>query len=240
MFWNNVKIALRNLRKNKGFAVINITGLAIGLTVYIFGGLLVDYEQTHDVFFDKYDRIYTIGAIASPELNVGIERFNSVQSALGPLIEAELSDVESVARTVTREFLVSKGPNQFYEGLHFTDPSLLTIFNFDFVAGDSRALEDPSAVVINRSMAEKYFGKTDVIGEVLTLDNEFDLYVAAVIEDIPLNSHFSSSLILDNPLEIVAPVEALNRTRDWDVARQHDLRAVASAAGRRVAPDAAR
>ncbi|MDJ0748419.1 MAG: ABC transporter permease [Woeseiaceae bacterium] len=218
MFWNNVKIALRNLRKNKGFAVINITGLAIGLTVYIFGGLLVEYEQTHDVFFDKYDRIYTVGAIASPDLNVGIERFNSVQSALGPIIEAELSDVESVARTVTREFLVSKGPNQFYEGIHFTDPSLLTIFNFDFVAGDSRALEDPSAVVISRSMAEKYFGKTDVIGEVLTLDNEFDLYVAAVIEDIPLNSHFASTLILDNPLEIVAPVEALNRTRDWDVA----------------------
>ena len=218
MFWNNVKIALRNLRKNKGFAVINITGLAIGLTVYIFGGLLVEYEQTHDVFFDKYDRIYTVGAIASPDLNVGIERFNSVQSALGPIIEAELSDVELVARTVTREFLVSKGPNQFYEGVYFSDPTLLTIFNFEFLHGDSRALENPSAIVLTRSTAEKYFGKADVVGEVLTLDNEFDLYVGAVIDDIPLNSHFGSSLILQNPLEMVAPVEALNRARGWDVA----------------------
>ncbi|MDJ0710962.1 MAG: ABC transporter permease [Woeseiaceae bacterium] len=218
MFWNNVKIAVRNLRKNKGFAVINITGLAIGLIIYIFGGLLVNYEKTHDVFFDKYDRIYTIGATASPTLNVGIDRFNSVQSALGPIIETELTDVESVARTVTRRFLVSKGPNQFYEGVHFADPTLLSIFDFEFLSGDSRALENPSAVVINRSMAEKYFGSTDVVGEVLTLDNEFDLYVAAVIEDIPLNSHFASSLILDNPLEIVAPVQALSRARDWDVA----------------------
>ncbi len=218
MFWNNVKIALRNLRKNKGFAVINITGLAIGLTVYIFGGLLVEYEQTHDVFFDKYDRIYTVGAIASPDLNVGIARFNAVQSALGPIIEAELSDVESVARTVNNEFLVSKGANQFYEGVHFTDPTLLTIFNFEFLAGDNRALENPSAVVISRAAAEKYFGRTDVIGEVLTLDNEFDLYVAAVIEDVPLNSHFASSLILDNPLELIAPLQALNRTRGYDLA----------------------
>ena len=67
MFWNNVKIALRNLRKHKGFAAINITGLAIGLTIYVFGGLLVDYERTHDVFFGKYDRIYTwIGSDSPP------------------------------------------------------------------------------------------------------------------------------------------------------------------------------
>ena len=53
MFWNNVKIALRNLGKNKAFAAINISGLAIGLTIYVFGGLLVNYERTHDTFFEN-------------------------------------------------------------------------------------------------------------------------------------------------------------------------------------------
>ena len=71
MFWNYVKIALRNLRKNKAFAAINISGLAIGMTIYIFGGLLVNYERTHDTFFEKYDRTYTIGATASPERRPG-------------------------------------------------------------------------------------------------------------------------------------------------------------------------
>ena len=66
MFWNYVKIALRNLRKNKAFAAINISGLAIGLTIYVFGSLLVEYERTHDTFFENVDRIYTIGSIASP------------------------------------------------------------------------------------------------------------------------------------------------------------------------------
>ena len=93
MFWNNVKIALRNLSKHKGFATINITGLAIGLTIYVFGGLIVDYERTHDLFYKNATRIYTIGATAAPELNVGIENFNAVQSAVGPAIEANISEV---------------------------------------------------------------------------------------------------------------------------------------------------
>src|SRR5210317_1580475 len=80
MFWNNVKIALRNLKKHKGFAAINILGLAIGLTVYVFGGLIVKYERTHDLFYKNAERIYTIGATAAPELNVGITTFNAVQS----------------------------------------------------------------------------------------------------------------------------------------------------------------
>ena len=218
MFWNNVKIALRNLRKNKAFAAINISGLAIGLTIYVFGGLLVNYERTHDDFFAKADQIYTIGAVASPDLNVGIDRFNSVQSALGPIIEEQLTDVEAVARTVQREFLVTMGPDQFYQNVFFSDPALMSIFDFEFVAGDSSAIEDPSAFIITEAAAIKYFGRSDVTGETITLDNEFDFYIGAVIADLPLNTHFNSSIVLDTALEIIAPVQALNRLREWDVA----------------------
>ena len=218
MFWNNVKIALRNLRKNKGFATINITGLAIGLTVYVFGGLIVDYERTHDLFYENAQRIYTIGATAAPELNVGVENFNAVQSAVGPAIEADISDVEAVARTITSEYLINMGADRFYQVIRFADPALLDIFNFEYIHGDSTALDDPSGLLITESTAVKYFGKPDVIGEVVTLDNEFDFYVSAVIADLPLNTHFNSSPILDAAFEIVAPIQALTRTRDFDVA----------------------
>ena len=217
MFWNYVKIALRNLRKNKAFAAINISGLAIGMTIYVFGGLLVNYERTHDTFFENYDRTYTIGATASPELNVGVDNFNSVQSAVGPLIETELTDVEAVARTIQREYLIAMGPDSFYEQIRFADPALLQIFDFNYIHGDSSVLDDPSALLISETTAIKYFGKTDVIGEVVTLDNEFDFYVGAVIEDVPLNSHFSSLVIMDSPFSIVAPIQALTRTRQFDV-----------------------
>ncbi|MDH3350167.1 MAG: ABC transporter permease, partial [Gammaproteobacteria bacterium] len=95
MFWNNVKIAVRNLRKNKLFAFINIAGLAIGMTIYVFGGLLIKYEQSHDVFFEKSDRTYIIGAYAAPELDVGIEKMNTTFTAVGPIFKSELSAVEA-------------------------------------------------------------------------------------------------------------------------------------------------
>jgi putative ABC transport system permease protein len=217
MFWNNVKIAIRNLRKNKTFATINILGLAIGMTIYVFGGLVVNYERTHDMFFEKYDRTYTIGATASPKLNVGVENFNSVQSAVGPLIEAELTDVETVARTLLREYLVSKGEDSYYEQIRFADPTLLQVFDLNYLHGDERSLEDPSALLITESTAIKYFGETDVVGEVITLDNEFDFYIAAIVEDLPLNSHFNSLIVIDSPFAVVAPMQALKRTRDIDV-----------------------
>jgi putative ABC transport system permease protein len=218
MFWNNVKIALRNLKKHKGFAAINIAGLAIGLTVYVFGGLIVDYERTHDLFYKNAQRIYTIGATAAPELNVGIENFNSVQSAVGPAIEANVSEVEAVARTITSEYLISMGADRFYQVIRFADPAFLEIFDFEYLHGDRSALDDPSSLLITESTAIKYFGKADAVGEVVTLDNEFDFYVSAVIKDLPLNTHFNSSPVLDAALQIVAPIQALTRTRDFDVA----------------------
>lgn len=222
MFWNNLKIALRTLRKNKLFAVINIAGLALGMTIYVLGGLIVKYEGTHDLFFAKADRTYTLGAYASPELNVGIDQLNAVFSAVGPIVESELSDVEAVARTLRFEYLVTMGDSSFYQTILFTDPALLEIFDFEYVGGGPDALTDPSGVVITEASAIKYFGDTDVVGKVITLDNEFDFTVAAVIEDVPQNSHFNSSLVQEGRLEMLAPIKALGPMRDFDEAGDYN------------------
>ena len=218
MFWNYLISALRNLRKHKLFAAINIAGLAIGLTVYVFGGLLIEYEKTHDLFFEKADRIYTIGSVAAEGLDVGVSVMGSTFSAVGPIIDAELSDVEMTARTISREFLVKTGAEGFYQEIRFADPDLLQIFNFDYLHGDNTALDDPSGILITESVAEKYFGSTDVVGKIVTLDNEFDLTVSAVIRDVPQNSHFNSMVVMDTSLEMVAPIKALGRMRDFDEA----------------------
>jgi len=221
MFWNYLRSALRNLRKNKLFAVINIAGLALGLTIYVFGGLLVEYEQTHDQFFKNSDRTYTIGSYAAEGLDVGVEILGSAFSTVGPIIENELSDVELVARTEVREFLIGMGVEDFYQTIHFTDPTLPKIFDFNYIHGDETALEDPSGIVITESMAMKYFGSTNILGKVVTLDNEFDFTVAAVISDVPLNSHFNLEFI-GSALQIMAPIKALGRMRDWDEAGNWD------------------
>jgi putative ABC transport system permease protein len=216
MLWNNIIIALRNLRKNKAFAAINISGLALGLTIYVFGGLLTEYESTHDQSFANADRIYTIGATAAPDLNVGVNKFNSVFMAVGPVIKAELVDIEAVARTRNEEYLLTMGSESFYEGIRFADPELLTIFDFNYVHGDASALDDPSGILITEAIAEKYFGRTDVVGEVVTFDNQFDFSIAAVIEDPPLNTHFNSLVIADQSLGIIVPFRAKNRLADYD------------------------
>jgi putative ABC transport system permease protein len=222
MFSNNLKIALRNLRKNKLFAFINIAGLALGMTVYVLGGLIVKYEKTHDTFFANSDRIYTVGSYAAPELNVGIDQMNATFSAVGPVIRSELSDVESVARTVRWEFLVTKGDTGFYQTILFADPTLLEIFDFDYIGGGAGALDDPSGIVITETSAIKYFGDTDVVGKVVTLDNQYDFNIAAVIRDVPQNSHFNSSMVQEGRLEILAPIKALGTLRDFDEAGDWD------------------
>ena len=218
MFWNYIKIALRNLRKHKGFAAINIVGLSIGLTVYLFGGLLVSYEQTHDAFFENSSNIYTIGSTASPTLNVGVDMMNSTFSAAGPLIEIEVPEIEMMARTLASEYLLSVDADGFYQTLIFADPAILQIFDFDYIHGDESALDTPNGILMSESSAIKYFGKTDVVGSVLTLDNEFDFFVAAVIRDVPANSHFSSLPIVEASFDVVAPIAALTTMREYDVA----------------------
>ena len=217
MFWNNIKIALRSLRKNKVFAAINILGLAIGLTVYVFGGLIVRYESEHDTFFKNSDRIYTLGSIASPNLNVGIDQIGAVWTAVGPIIETELSDVDAIARTLIREYLVTIDDNRFYETLLAADPALLEIFDLDFLHGDARALDDPSGAILSESEALKLFSSTDVIGKVITINNTHDFHVTGVFADLPKNSHFNSSMVTEAALDLVIPIASLARTEEFDV-----------------------
>ena len=98
MFWNNVNIALRNLRKHKLFAAINILGLALGMTIYVFGFLLVDYEKTHDVFYANSERTYIVGIIAAPDLEVGVDRMNTTFSLSLPTANRA---AKTTNRTVT-------------------------------------------------------------------------------------------------------------------------------------------
>jgi putative ABC transport system permease protein len=217
MFWNNVKIAIRNLRKNKLFAAINIIGLALGMTIYVLAGLIARYEGSHDDFFANSDRTYVIGINPAPGLNVGFDKILGVQTGLGPLIEAELTDVDAMARTVRNEYLVSHDDKGFYESVHFTDPALLEIFDFQYIAGDNKALDVPTNLLVTESQAIKYFGNVDVIGEVITFDNEHDFTIVAVIEDVPQNSHFTSSMILEGTFGIFAPIQAMVTLRDEPV-----------------------
>ncbi|MEM8765989.1 MAG: FtsX-like permease family protein [Pseudomonadota bacterium] len=210
MFKNYLTIAWRSLQKNKLYASINVFGLVLGLAVYLFANLLVAYERSHDLFFTNSDRIFTVGSHFSPTANIGINETDGVYSAFAPFFEAEVENVEAVARTIGREYLLSVDNDHYYETVRFADAELLEIFDFTYLGGDASALDDPMGIVLNREMATKLFGTTDVVGRTVLLDHDHALRVRAVIEDLPPNTHLAGNFLDDEGTAVIATLEALN------------------------------
>ncbi len=213
MFGNYIKIAIRSILKNKLYAMINILGLSVGLAVFLFGFLFADYEQSHDSFFEKSEQIYTIRGIVNPASNMGITQIDGVQGAVGPLIKTDLQEIDAVARTIIREFLVSVEEDNYYQNVRFADPELLDMFEFEFISGDASAMDGSNSIIITEKIAEKFFGDENPIGKTISLDHEHDLTVAALIRELPANSHFNSGIVseITNPMEILIPVRAMER-----------------------------
>ena len=236
MLIDYLTIALRQLKKHKGFAAINIFGLAVGMTVFVLGTLIVRYEYSHDTNWRDADRIYTAGTLFGPAANIGIAETDGIYTAFAPFIDTEVADVEAIARVVGREFLVSIEDDHYYEELRFTDPQLLDIFDFDYIEGDASALTDPLSVVVTRSMRDKLFGEGAAVGRTLELDHNVVLHVTAVIEDLPGDTHFSSSLIAREEFHMFAPLEALNRATEYDVAGNFNNLSMGDRTYMRLAP----
>jgi len=217
MFSNYIKLALRNMAKNRLYAFINIVGLAIGLTIFLFGSILASYERNHDSMFTQRERIFTVGSVLAPDAGIGVLETDSTYMALAPLIEAETNGIDAIARTVTREFLISVGQNNdnYYQDITFTDADLTRIFDFDYLYGDASAIDDPNGIILSESIARKFFGRADVVGEILTLDHEHDFRVGAVIKNIPADSHFNSSFIIERGDRIFAPLPRLEPIQDY-------------------------
>ena len=219
MLKNYFVIAWRQIVKHRAYSAINVLGLVTGLTVFVFGSLLVRYEQGHDAFFAKADRVFTAGSLFAPNAGVSVAMSDNIYSAVGPLIEADIENVEAMARTIGREFLVTVGDAQFYETIRFADPSFLEIFDLRYLRGDARALSSADGVALSRATARKLFGREDVLGETLTLDHDVALRVTAVFENLPKNTHFAASLVAQSDgLTMLAPLAALDRAVEWDLA----------------------
>ena len=145
MLKNYLLIAWRHIAKNKTYAAINILGLVVGLTVYVFGSLLVDYERSHDSFYEKFDRIFIAGTLFSATADVGVGETDGIYTAYGPLIRAEVEEVEEVARTVKTNVLIVVVVFDRYQEFGFDGTGYFFHF-FDYIEGDSWALDDPSGM----------------------------------------------------------------------------------------------
>jgi putative ABC transport system permease protein len=188
MFKNYIKIALRNIKRQKGYSLINIAGLTIGLACCILILLWVQHEISYNRFHENADDIYRI--YTDFHYDQGIIPFSNIPQPVGPEIQSKFPEVRFAVRLLDDALTVKHGPDIFYEkAVLYVDPSFFDVFTFPMVQGDSKtAFSEPYSVIISEMMARKYFGDQDPIGQVLTMDREYQLKVTGVIKDVPDNS----------------------------------------------------
>ncbi len=196
MFKNYFKIALRNFRKDKGFSAINIFGLALGLATCLLITLYVVDEFGYDRYNVKADRIYRLSA--DLHINDVIFVDNDSPFPMGPALASESPVIEKMVRFANGgDMLVKKDRETIMEHHSiFADSTFFEIFTVPMLSGDPKtALVAPNSMVISESMARKYFGSTDVLGNTLLTSNIINYKITGVIKDMPARSHFHFDFI---------------------------------------------
>lgn len=190
MIKNYIIIALRNIQRQKIYSFITISGLIIGLTVFIFFALMNEYLITFNEFHDNVNRIYSVVQVLPGGID-GDQHNAITSSPLVPAMVEEYPEIESASRYFpARRMIVRRKDKIFYEsGIKFVDPEFLSIFSFKLTSGDiQRALSKPYSIIITENMADKYFGDENPVGKSLTLDNKIDVTITGVVGKILQNS----------------------------------------------------
>jgi len=190
MIQNYIKIAWRNLIKNKIYSVINIVGLAVGMTVAILISLWIKDEISFNKDFKNYDQIVRVIQNSSDGKNVSTYTTVSIPLEL-ELREKYSTDFEKLALSkYSGSHIFTFGDKKLSRGGIYAEPDMTEILSLSMVGGSLHGLQDPSSVMINQSMAKAIFGETDPINKIIKLDNKADLKVSGVFEDFAHNTEF--------------------------------------------------
>ena len=197
----NLKIALRNILKNKSYSIINILGLAAGMMSTIFIVLWIADETSYDKFHKDAEHIFRIAWFnENPQTRTPHPMtFNLVRDL--PEVEHAVSLTPIYGEGLTRPMrTVKRGALRFEEdGIFAADTSFFDIFSFEMITGNPKeALKNVGGMVITASMAKKYFGDEDPLGQQLLINfgTDFPLTVTGVIKDIPDNSHLKFDFLI--------------------------------------------
>jgi putative ABC transport system permease protein len=199
MLTNYFKIAFRSLLKFKGYAAINLFGLALGLTAGIMIMLYVMDELSYDKFHTKLDRIYRVETKFVTNKSTGDEGSMETNGwAIGSVLKKDYPEVESVLYTRSASFLsVNHEGKRIRERTHFMSPEFFNIFSFPLIKGNAdKALVDPFAIVITEDMEKKYFAGQDALNKSLVLGDTLQFVVTGVMANIPSNSHIQVDMLI--------------------------------------------
>ncbi len=201
MYTHYIITTLRNLLRRPIFSLLNILGLALGMAACLFILMYVNYEKSYENFHSNSDRIVRLSLDLYEGGTVNLQDVETYRP-IGPMLKRELPEVVQYAHLYhagTQDFTIN---NQVFteDRVYITEPYCFELFTHNFLYGDKEtALDEPYEVVITQSTAQKYFGKVDVVGEVLEYplrNHQNGLKIAGVIEDVPPNTHIKYDILI--------------------------------------------
>ena len=231
MFKNYMTIALRAMVKHKGYSALNISGLAVGLACSFFIFLWIQNELSIDQFHTKGAQLYQVKI--NDRGGDQVSTWSNVPLPLAEAITSAYPEVENAILMLPIEAALRREDHASREGGYYAGPGFFEAFSFPFIVGDpSRALQDPTSIVLSETVAAKYFGlnwQSDgtllgqtvtmdywqsaggVLGEELTVKNQKDFTITGVFKDVP----HRSTLRFDVIVPVGEVVQEFSHLRDW-------------------------
>ena len=198
MFQNYFKISLRNLVRQKLYSIINIGGLAVGLTSFILIFVYVQHELSYDRFFDNSDRIYRIYQRQVGNVAMGSDYFANTPSKLASVLREEYPMVEYATALESHSALLSYKENRFLELGLWADQHFFNVFSYPFKYGNpQKALEEPKSIILTESLSLKIFGSEDPVGKTLIHQDGDAFLVSGVLFDPPENVSIKFSFLIN-------------------------------------------
>lgn len=195
MIKNYFKIAFRHISRNKSYLFINVIGMGLALACCIIAFVNYQYFEKADSFFEKSDQLFRVTVD-----NIGSSRTKAdVVAPLVPRAIADISQVIDGTRIDKKSVIVQLKDQVFSEDLSAVDPNFLEVFSYTILKGNEKALKNPANIIITEKTAQKYFGDSNPIGEVLSINPgqswQKELMVAAIIQNPPANSAIQFDMI---------------------------------------------
>jgi len=198
MILKNIRLAFRNILKNKGVSSINILGLALGMMAVLLIFQYTGFEKSYDKFFEKQDRIYRL--VFYRYYQTGLDKSVGNNYFVGQIASEQIPEIENFCRCKkVTQFIQADDEIYKEERTLFADSSFFDIFSHSVISGEkSGFLRGPDVAVITESTAHKYFGNDNPVGKTIYGVNpgKKPLVVQGVIKDVPRNSHLKFDIVI--------------------------------------------
>lgn len=205
MLKNYFRISLRNLRRNKGYTIINILGLSMGIAICLLIFLVINFESGFDNFHKNKNRIYRVLTEYHHADSKEIFYGRAVPFGFPPVIRSLRGVQESAPVFSNNDVQIvipgidNNASKKFKEehGVFYTTPGFFKIFDFPLLSGSYETLADPNNALVTKSIAEKYFGNwKDAIGKTIKINNSYTIKVNGVLADVPVNTGFPLKVVI--------------------------------------------